>query len=152
MQRREFIFRLGGAAAVSSVSWPFAVHAQQRESTRRIGFLTGLPADDAEGQDRLAAFQRGLAELGWTVGRNLEIDYRAAGRDPDRYRRYAEELIALAPDVLVAAGASALAALQQTTSRLPIVFAEWVQRGSAADFLESACSIPVFSAAMRWSG
>jgi putative ABC transport system substrate-binding protein len=69
------------------------------------------------------AFRQRLAALGWIVGRNLEMDYRAAGRDPDRYRKYAQELVALAPDVLLAGGASALAALQQTTSRLPIVFA-----------------------------
>jgi putative tryptophan/tyrosine transport system substrate-binding protein len=117
MHRREFL--LGGAAAV----WPLTAHGQQGDDIRRIGFLIGLPADDADGQARLAAFRQGLAASGWVVGRNLELAYRAAGRDPDRYRRYAEELIALAPDVLVAGGASALAALQRTTSRLPIVFA-----------------------------
>jgi putative ABC transport system substrate-binding protein len=117
MHRREFL--LGGAAA----AWPLTAHGQQRDEIRRIGFLIGLPADDADGQARLAAFRQGLAASGWIVGRNLELAYRATGRDPGRYRRYAEELIALAPDVLVAAGASALAALQQTTSRLPIVFA-----------------------------
>jgi putative ABC transport system substrate-binding protein len=117
MHRREFL--LGGAAA----AWPLAAHGQQGDEIRRIGFLIGLPADDADGQARLAAFRQGLAASGWIVGRNLELAYRAAGRDPDRYRRYAEELIALAPDVLVAGGASALAALQRTTSRLPIVFA-----------------------------
>ena len=117
MHRREFL--LGGAAA----AWPLAAHAQQGDDIRRIGFLIGLPADDADGQARLAAFRQGLAASGWIVGRNLELAYRAAGRDPDRYRRYAEELVALAPDVLVAGGAAALAALQQTTSRLPIVFA-----------------------------
>jgi putative ABC transport system substrate-binding protein len=117
MHRREFL--LGGAAA----AWPLTAHAQQGDDIRRIGFLIGLPADDADGQARLAAFRQGLAASGWIVGRNLELAYRAAGRDPDRYRRYAEELVALAPDVLVAGGAAALAALQQTTSRLPIVFA-----------------------------
>ena len=117
MHRREFL--LGCAAA----AWPLAAHAQQREDVRRIGFLIGSPADDADGQARLAAFRRGLAQSGWIVGRNLEMDYRAAGRDPERYRDYAKELVALAPDVLVAGGASALAALQQTTIRLPIVFA-----------------------------
>jgi putative ABC transport system substrate-binding protein len=117
MHRREFL--LGGAAA----AWPLTAHGQQGDDIRRIGFLIGLPADDADGQARLAAFRQGLAASGWIVGRNLELAYRAAGRDPDRYRRYAEELIALAPDVLVAGGASALAALQHTTSRLPIVFA-----------------------------
>jgi putative ABC transport system substrate-binding protein len=117
MHRREFL--LGGAAA----AWPLTAHGQQGDDIRRIGFLIGLPAEDADGQARLAAFRQGLAASGWIVGRNLELAYRAAGRDPDRYRRYAEELIALAPDVLVAGGASALAALQRTTSRLPIVFA-----------------------------
>jgi ABC-type uncharacterized transport system substrate-binding protein len=118
MRRREFVTFLGGAAA-----WPLAAHAQQLDETRRIGFLIGLPADDADGQARLAAFMQGLARRGWIVGHNLEFAYRAAGRDPDRYRKYAEELVALAPDVLLAGGASALAALQQTTSRFPIVFA-----------------------------
>jgi putative ABC transport system substrate-binding protein len=118
MHRREFVSVLGGA-----VAWPLAAHAQQFDETRRIGFLIGLPADDADGQARLAAFVQGLARLGWIVGRNLELAYRAAGHDPERYRKYAQELVALAPDVLLAGGASALAALQQTTSRLPIVFA-----------------------------
>jgi len=117
MRRRKFL--LGGAAA----AWPLAAHAQQREDLRRIGFLIGLPADDADGQARLAAFRRGLAALGWIIGRDLELAYRAAGHDPDHYRKYAQELVALAPDVLLAGGATALAALQQTTSRLPIVFA-----------------------------
>jgi putative ABC transport system substrate-binding protein len=118
MHRREFVTLLGGVAA----AWPLAARAQQGES-RHIGFLMGPPADDAEGQARLLAFRQRLAALGWIVGRNLEITYRAAGRDPDRYRKPAAELVALAPDVLLAGGASALAALQQTTSRLPIVFA-----------------------------
>src|SRR5262245_23244603 len=116
MHRREFL--LGGAAA----AWPLAAHAQ-REDIKRIGFLIGLPADNADGQARLAAFRQRLAALGWIAGRNLEMDYRAAGRDPDGYRKYAQELVALAPDVLLAGGASALAALQQSTMRLPIVFA-----------------------------
>src|SRR5262245_1243194 len=116
MHRREFL--LGGAAA----AWPLAAHAQ-REDIKRIGFLIGLPADNADGQARLAAFRQRLAALGWIAGRNLEMDYRAAGRDPEGYRKYAQELVALAPDVLLAGGASALAALQQTTIRLPIVFA-----------------------------
>jgi len=118
MHRRKFVSVLGGAAA-----WPLAAHAQLPGERRRIGFLIGLPADDADGQARLAALVQGLAQLGWIVGHNLELAYRAAGHDPDRYRKYAQELVALAPDVLIAAGASALAALQQTTTRLPIVFA-----------------------------
>jgi len=120
MYRREFVALLAGAMATR----PPAALAQQPASLRRIGFLTGLSADDVEGRARLTAFRRGLAESGWTVGRNLEIDYRAAEHDPDRYRQYAEELLALAPEVLLAGGASALAALQQTPRRLPpIVFA-----------------------------
>ncbi len=118
MRRREFILLLGGTAA-----WPLAAHAQQRESMRRIGFLIGLPSEDAEGHARLAAFLQGLAELGWTVGRNLQMDYRAAQRDPDRYRKYAEELVALKPEVVVAGGTPALEALQRATRILPIVFA-----------------------------
>jgi putative ABC transport system substrate-binding protein len=118
MHRREFVTLLGGAAA-----WPLVAHAQQRDGARRIGFLIGLSLDDAESEARRAAFLQGLAALGWIVGRNLEMDYRAAGRDRDRYRQYAEELVALAPDVLLAGGASALAALQRATPRLPIVFA-----------------------------
>jgi putative ABC transport system substrate-binding protein len=117
MHRREFL--LGGAVA----AWPLAAHAQQRDDIRRIGFLIGLPAADTDGQARLATFRQRLAALGWIVGRNLELAYRAAGHDPDQYRKYAAELVALTPDVLVAGGATALAALQQTTSRLPIVFA-----------------------------
>ena len=122
MRRREFILRLGCAAAAVSV-WPLGVHAQQREGMRRIGFLTGLSADDVEGEARVAAFLKGLMELGWAVGRNLEMDYRAAGRDPDRYRKYAGELVALRPEVLLAGGTPAFAALQKTTRTLPIVFA-----------------------------
>jgi putative ABC transport system substrate-binding protein len=119
MRRRDFIALVGGAAAAC----PFVARAQQEPGVRRIGFLVGLPADDPEGQARLAAFRRGLAEMRWIVGRNLEMDYRTAGRDPDRYRKYAEELVALAPEVVVAGGAPALAALRQATPRLPIVFA-----------------------------
>jgi putative ABC transport system substrate-binding protein len=106
-----------------AAAWPLAAHAQQRDDVRRIGFLIGLPADDPDGQARLAAFRQGLAALGWIVGRDLELVSRAAGHDPDHYRKYAQELVALAPDVLVAGGATALAALQQITPRLPIVFA-----------------------------
>jgi ABC-type uncharacterized transport system substrate-binding protein len=119
MHRREFVSLLGGFLG-GAAAWPLAAHAQD---VRRIGFLIGLPADDADGQARLTAFQQGLAKLGWTVGRNVELVYRAAGRDPEHYRKYADELVALAPDVLVAGGAAALAALQQKTIRLPIVFA-----------------------------
>ena len=118
MQRREFIGLLGSAAAC-----PLAARAQQPESVPRIGFLTGLSDEDPEAKARLTAFRKGLAERGWTVGRNVLVDYRAAGRDPDRYRKYAEDLVALRPEVLVAGGTPALEALQQVARRVPIVFA-----------------------------
>jgi putative ABC transport system substrate-binding protein len=119
MQRRAFIKLLGGMIAVR----PTVLRAQQIGGIPRIGFLTGLPAEDPEGQARLAAFRQGMADAGYALGRNLEIDYRAAGRDPERYRQYAAELVMRAPDVLLAGGAPALAALQRATARLPIVFA-----------------------------
>ena len=90
LRRREFITGLGGAAA-----WPLAARAQQAESMPRVAFLTGLSTADPEGEARLAAFPHGLAERGWRVGRNLQLEYRAAGRDSDRYRQYAQELLAL---------------------------------------------------------
>ena len=117
--RRDFITLLGGAAA-----WPAAARAQQRERMRRVGFmLTTLPADDPEGQARITAFAQGLERLGWSDGRNLRIDYRWGLGDADRQRRYAEELVALGPDVLLAGGNGALTALQQATRTQPIVFA-----------------------------
>src|ERR1700758_5025666 len=99
MKRREFFALIGGAAA----AWPLAASAQQREHIRRIGILFGgLAADDPEGQTRLTAFVQGLQELGWADGRNLRIDYRWALGDAERLRRSAAELVALAPDVLLA--------------------------------------------------
>jgi hypothetical protein len=94
VKRRRFITLVGGTAA-----WPLAARAQQRERMRRIGVLMNLGADDAEGQARLAAFLQGLQEAGWAVGRNIRIDIRWGGGDPDRVRRYTAELVALAPDV-----------------------------------------------------
>jgi putative ABC transport system substrate-binding protein len=116
--RREFITLLGGAAA-----WPLAAHAQQGERVGRIGVLMDLAPGDAEGQARLGAFLQGLQEAGWAIGRNLRIDYRWAGGDPNRFRSYASELIALAPGVIMAAGTPTVAALQQAGSAVPIVFA-----------------------------
>ena len=101
MRRREFITLLGGAAA-----WPLAARAQQRERMRRIGVLVGtLPAGDPEWQARSNAFVQGLQERGWSDGRNLRIEYRWGLGDPDRLRKYVAELVALAPDVILAAGA-----------------------------------------------
>src|SRR5262245_55654303 len=120
MRRREFITLLGGAA----VTWPLAARAQQRERIRRIGFLMNLAADDSQAQARNAAFLQALQELGWTAGRNLQIEYRWGGEIADRNREYAAELVALAPDVIVAAGSSpGLAALRRATRTIPIVFA-----------------------------
>jgi putative ABC transport system substrate-binding protein len=119
MRRREFLRVLGGTAAV----WPLAARAQQAQQVRRIGVLMNLAADDPEGQARLAAFQQGLQQLGWTDGRNVRIDYRWGAADPDRIRKYAAELVALAPDVILANGAIVLGPLLQITRTVPIVFA-----------------------------
>src|SRR5437763_16636420 len=98
LKRREFITLLGGSAA----AWPVAARAQQGERVRRIGVLTNLPSDDAEAQLRNAAFLQSLQALGWTVGRNLRIDFRwGTGGDTDRLRAYAAELVALAPDLIL---------------------------------------------------
>jgi putative ABC transport system substrate-binding protein len=118
MRRREFITLLGGAA----VAWPLAARAQQGDQMRRIGVLSAL-ADDAVAQARNAAFLQGLQQLGWTVGRNVRIDYRWSAGNADDTRRYATELVALAPDVILATGVSAVGPLQQVTRAVPIVFA-----------------------------
>ena len=118
MKRREFIAALGGAAA-SSAAWPLAARAQER--VRRVGMMMSVSADDAVGQARNAAFLQGLQQLGWTVGRNLRIDYRWAGTG-DTARRHAAELVSLAPDVILAAGSQAAAPLLQTTRTVPVVF------------------------------
>ena len=99
MKRREFISLLGGAAA-----WPLAARAQQGERMRRIGVLINLAADDPQGRARGAAIREGLQQLGWIDGRNVQFDYRWAAGDPGRIRRYAEELVALAPDAIVCHG------------------------------------------------
>jgi putative ABC transport system substrate-binding protein len=118
LRRRQFITLLGGAAA-----WPLAARAQQTDRMRRIGVLMNLGADDAEGQARLAAFVQALQRLGWSDGRNLRIDHRWAAGDTGRFHRYAEELLALAPDVILAAATPSVQALQQATRTVPIVFA-----------------------------
>jgi len=118
MQRREFIALLGGAA----VAWPRAARAQQADRMRRVGVLESRAADDPEGQARLAVFAQGLQELGWTEGRNVRIDYRWAAANADRFRTYAAELVALAPDVILASASVSVAALLQTTRTVPIVF------------------------------
>src|SRR5947209_6129316 len=122
IERRAFITLLGAAAA--SFLWPRAAHAQQDEGMRRIGVLMASAADDSENQARMAAFLRGLAQLGWTDGRNVRIYTRWATTNADDLRRHAAELAALAPDVLVAAtGTATVAPLLQATRTVPIVFA-----------------------------
>ena len=102
MRRREFITLVVGATA-----WPVAVGAQQRDRMRRIGVLMNFTSDDPVSQDRLAAFLQGLQELGWTVGRNVQVDYRWGAGNVERYRTFAAELVALTPDVLAEVAALA---------------------------------------------
>jgi putative ABC transport system substrate-binding protein len=106
MKRREFITLAARAAAAPSLLWPFAGRAQHGERVRRVGAIAGLAADDEESQARYTAFVQALAQLGWTVGRNVRIDTRWGASDGDRIRKAATELIALAPDVILANGAS----------------------------------------------
>jgi putative tryptophan/tyrosine transport system substrate-binding protein len=117
-RRREFLALTGSAA----VAWPLAARTQQPAQMRRIGILMNLTADDSVSQGRLTAFVQGLQELGWTVGRNLQIDYRWGAGNVESYRTFAAELVALTPDVLVTAGAPAVEALQRATRTVPIVF------------------------------
>jgi putative ABC transport system substrate-binding protein len=119
MGRREFIATLGGAAA----ALPLAARAQQGGAMRRIGVLMSASADDPEGQARNAAFLQGLQQLGWTVGRNVRIDYRWGASDSGRLRDLAAELVALAPDVIVATAGATVGALQRVSRTVPIVFA-----------------------------
>jgi putative ABC transport system substrate-binding protein len=122
MRRREFVTLLGGAAT----AWPFAARAQQREKMRRVGVLMNLASDDAEGQARLAAFLQGLQEAGWAVGYNVRIDLRWGANDADHFRKQATELVALAPDVILASGTPAATPLLLATRTVPIVFAQVV--------------------------
>jgi putative ABC transport system substrate-binding protein len=119
MNRREFITLLGGTTA----TWPLAARAQQSERMRRIGILFGgFSATDPEPQMRVAVFRHLMEQLGWTEGRDLQIDLRIGAGDPERVRAYATELVDLAPDVIVANSTPALAALQKVTRSIPIVF------------------------------
>ena len=117
MKRREFITLLGGAAA-----WPLAAGAQQPDRVRRIGVLMSMVESDPRGLEFITAFAQGLAELGWTVGRNVRIEYRWGAGDLDGFRRYAAELVALSPDVVLATAGSIVGAFQQASRTVPIVF------------------------------
>jgi len=119
LRRRDFICLLGGTAA-----WPLVVHAQQTESMRRIGVLMSVAADDPEGKARFAAFEQGLQQLGWIDGRNVRIETRWSGGKSDDARKYAAELIALKPDVILASGGAIVGPLLQVTRTVPIVFTQ----------------------------
>jgi putative ABC transport system substrate-binding protein len=134
MRRREFITLLGGAA----VAWPLTARAQQPDRVRRIGALVsgGIDVDDLDMQTRIGAFQQGLQQLGWADGRNFRIDVRMGGGDADRTRRYAEELVALAPDVILVTGAAGVTPILKATRTVPVVFTSVVDPVGAG-FVES---------------
>ena len=117
MRRRQFITLLGGVAA-----WPLALQAQQTERVRRIGVLMNLAGSDPEGKARISALVQGLEALGWVEGRNVTIDYRWGAGDAGLFQSYAKELVALAPDVILATGTPVVEALQRATRTVPIVF------------------------------
>src|SRR6202048_3498348 len=119
LKRLDFITLLGGAAA-----WPLAARGQQPDQMRRIGVLMGYAESDLEAQAWVTAFVQGFKELGWIVGRNVSIDYRFGAGDADRMRAYAEELVGLAPAVILAHTSPVMAALQQATRTIPLVFVD----------------------------
>jgi ABC-type uncharacterized transport system substrate-binding protein len=131
LKRREFIGLLGGA-----VTWPLAARAQQSERMRRIGVLTPWASNDAEAQDRVTAFVQAMEQLGWTAGRSVRIDYRWGDGKADMTRKYATELVALAPDVILALSSAAVAPLLEASRTVPIVFAG-VADPVAAGYVES---------------
>src|SRR5215475_3859253 len=118
VRRRDFIKVIAGSVAV----WPLAAHAQQSNRLRRVGLLMGYPVGDAEGQANLAVLRRRLEELGWIEGRNIQIDIRWGGADPDKARTFAKELVEMAPDVIVPNTNLMMAILQKETNTIPIVF------------------------------
>jgi putative tryptophan/tyrosine transport system substrate-binding protein len=130
VRRRDFISLVGGAAG-----WPLAARAQQ-ERVRRIGVLMSFAADDPEGKAQIAAFVQGLQQLGWTDGRNVRIDYRHGLGNADDTRKYAAELVALAPEVVLAIGGATAGPLLQTTRTVPIVFTN-VSDPVGAGFVDS---------------
>jgi putative ABC transport system substrate-binding protein len=119
MERREVIKLIGGAA----VSWPLAVRAQQHDEVRRIGVIVNLAGNDPEAQAILAALKQALGQLGWSEGRNLQIDFRGAAGDPEQMQAFAKELVALKPHVILTRSTPVTAALMKQTRTIPIVFA-----------------------------
>src|SRR5262245_474902 len=141
--RRELLAALGGAAA----AWPLAARAQQAERVRRIGVLMGV-ADDREGQARVTVLKQGLQELGWTDGRNIQIETRFGGADADRIRANAAELVALGSDVIVANTTPVIRAVRQATSSIPIVMAgvnDPVEQGFVSSLAHPGGNITGFS-------
>ena len=118
MRRREFITLLGGAAA----AWPLVARAQQGKHMRRVAALMPYTANDPQAQNRNAAFLQGLQQLGWTIGQNVQIDYRWSEGNEDDTRKYAAELVALAPDVIFTSGSAGIGPLRRATRTVPIVF------------------------------
>ena len=134
MRRREFMAGLAGAAVS-----PLAARAQQPERMRHIGVLMSSAADDPESPLRIAAFAQELQQLGWTIGRNVRIEHRWGADDANNARKYAAELAALAPDVILANGSPAVAALQSASRSVPIVFV------TVRSFQFSAITVPAGS-------
>jgi len=118
MKRRQFITLVGGGV----VAWPLAAQAQQDNPVRRIGMLSNLARDDKEDQRRVETFRQTLQELGWTVGRNIQIDYRWGAGKAEFYRKQAAELVALGPDVIVTNGTTTIGPVLETTHTVPVVF------------------------------
>ena len=152
MKRREFVTLLGGAAA-----WPLAARAQQGERMRRIGVLLNTAADDLMAQARVAAFMQGLQAAGWSDGRNVRMDTRGAAADSDT-RKYAAELIALGPDVVLASTTAAVLQLQQASRTVPIVFvtvrdpvgAGWVENLARPGGNATGFASPEFGFSGKW--
>ena len=143
MRRREFITALGAATA-----WPFAVRAQQPDRIRRIGVFMNLAADDPQSSKEISAFLDGLRERGWSPGGNLQIEYRWVADNPNLDRKYAQELIATSPDVLLVGGGTYVGILQQLTSTVPIVFVEAsdpVNRGLVASLSQPGGNVTGFT-------
>jgi putative tryptophan/tyrosine transport system substrate-binding protein len=150
MKRREFIALLGGA-----VAWPLDTYAQQPERVRRVGVLMGGAEDDPEFEARLAAFRQALEKLGWAEGRTARIDYRFAAADPTLARKYAAELVGMAPDVILANSPLVLRALHAQTSTIPIVFAlivDPVGEGFIKSLAQPGGNITGFSLEYQLSG
>ena len=144
MRRREFITLLGGSAA-----WPLAARAQHADRMRRVSVLLGLAQQDPEAIDRVKAFRSGMRDLGWIEGRNVQIDYRFAGNNPESINKNVTELVQLAPDVIVANTTRIMAALQPATSVIPIVFVivnDPVNQGFVSNLAHPGANITGFSA------